>query len=155
MKLGVQTRIGTIMPKIETIKATKLSQPAKTRLTWLDYYTKTNNQSLTCRRYGISRVTLSKWLLRYKRQGLKGLESLSNRPHQLRRPTTPRETVGLIKTLRTKHPEYSKYKLSVILKRDHGLRVSPSTIGRLISRYNLFFRPKSRLRRTSYRGLPK
>ena len=73
-----------------------------------------------------------------------------------RKPTTPSGVVGLIKALRMKHPEYSKYKLSVILRRDHSLEVSPSTIGRVISRYQLF-RPKTpkRRRRQSRQSLPK
>lgn len=52
--------------------------------------------------------------------------------------------IDAIKYLRKANPEYSKYKLTVILKRDYGYCVSASTIGRVIKRYNLFFSPPVR-----------
>lgn len=62
-------------------------------------------------------------------------------PKHTRIPTTPRPVVDTIKQLRKANPEYSKYKLAVILKRDYGYQVSASTVGRVITRYNLFFTP--------------
>lgn len=70
---------------------------------------------------------------------MRGLESRSSRPHRLRTPSTPAEYTHLVCKLRRANPEYSKYKLQVILARDHGLVLSASTIGRIITRYNLFF----------------
>lgn len=59
----------------------------------------------------------------------------------MRQPTTPRPVITAVKQLRKANPEYSKYKLAVILERDYGYRVSASTVGRVISRYDLFFAP--------------
>ena len=156
MKVGVQTRIGKVLPGSKYLEAVKLSRQAKIRLAWMDYYAKCGNAALTCRRFGISRPTLHKWLKRYRPRGLLSLEDRSRRPWKTRRPTMPRGTLGLIKRLRIKNPEYSKYKLSVILSRDYSLEISPSTIGRVISRYQLF-QPKTnkRKRRSSRLGLPK
>lgn len=53
----------------------------------------------------------------------------------------PIPVVDAIRTLRRTNPEYSKYKLAVILKRDYGYSVSASTVGRVISRRQLFFSP--------------
>ena len=73
---------------------------------------------------------------------------------------TPQPVVTVIKILRKANPEYSKYKLAVILKRDYGYSLSASTIGLITSRYQLFFsppvRPKSHpYRRTSIQRLRK
>ncbi len=155
MKVGVQTRIGKVLPGSRYLEAVKLSRQAKTQLVWMDYYEQCGNAALTCRRFGVSRPTLHKWLKRYRPKDLLSLEDRSRRPKKTRKPTTPLKTVGLVKTLRTKHPEYSKYKLSVII-RDYSLEVSPSITGRIISQHNLF-RPKSskRSRRPIRPGLPK
>ena len=156
MKVGAQTRIGVIIPNSWALRSVKLSRQAKVRLAWMDYYQRCGNAALTCRRFGIHRSLFYKWRRRYKPGYLLSLEDRSQRPKKTRKPTTPLKTVGLIKRLRIKHPEYSKYKLSVILERDHALSISPSTIGRIISKHNLF-RPKTtKWRRRPIRpGLPK
>ena len=116
-----------------------LSKEARLRLKWMDYYHKHRDASLTCRHFGIGRSLFYKWKYRYDRQGPKGLEEASKRPDRVRTPVTPTVHVDLIRTLRKSHPEYSKYKLRIILQRDYGVTLSDSTIGRVITRYNLFF----------------
>lgn len=57
---------------------------------------------------------------------------------------TPLPVVDLVRKLRKANPELSKYKLAVILKRDYGYSLyslSSSSVGRIISRYHLFFTP--------------
>jgi len=142
MRTGVYPR--TAVPGIGQIhdKPIRLSKEAKLRLSWLDYYlAHRHNAALTCRHYGIARSCFHKWLKRYQVQGLAGLEGRSKRPNRVRQPLTPRPVVDAIRSLRKANPELSKYKLAVILKRDYGYRVSASTVGRVISRYNLFFAP--------------
>lgn len=132
-----------------------LSKPAKLRLAWLDYYRVHQDVSLTCRHFGIGRSLFYKWKKRYDQLGPRGLEDTSKRPEHLRTPTTPTPQVDLIRRLRREHPEYSKYKLRVILERDYGVTLSDSTVGRIISRYHLFFdrpvRPKGHPRRLGQR----
>lgn len=140
---GVQTRTGVVVPGLNSIKKTvSLSKEAKQRLKWVDYYeAHQQNARLTCRHYGIHHKTFYRYYNRFKKEGLAGLENKSHRPSQLRTPTTPQPVIDVVKALRKANPEYSKYKLEVILKRDYGYQVSSSTIGRIIKKYDLYFAP--------------
>lgn len=130
-------------PRLRQVKQTvTLPRAARLRLAWMDYYqTHGQNAALTARHFGISKSCFFKWKKRYDRRGLPGLTDQSKRPKVVRQPLTPQPIVMAIKSLRKANPEYSKYKLAVILKRDYGYSVSASTVGRTISRYNLFFAP--------------
>lgn len=149
-------------PQFKRIKQTvTLSKPAKLRLSWMDYYhTHGNNAALTARHFGIAKSCFFKWKKRYDQCGLRGLTDRSKRPVHVRRSLTPQPVIVAIKALRKANPEYSKYKLEVILKRDYGYQVSASTIGRIIRKHRLYFdppvRPKSHpYRRTSIQRLRK
>lgn len=120
----------------------RLSKDARQRLKWMDFYHQhEHNARLTCRHFGIHHRTFYRYYDRFKQRGLKGLENLSKRPVHMRQPSTPLSRVDLVRRLRTNNPEYSKYKLAVILERDHQVKLSASTVGRIIKRYNLFFAP--------------
>lgn len=140
---GTPIRYGVLIPGLDRIKDTvSLSKEAKQRLKWIDYYySHEQNARLTCRHFGIAHRTFYRYLNRFKVQGLIGLEAKSHRPNQLRTPTTPQPVINAVKALRKANPEYSKYKLKEILERDYGYRLSASSIGRIITRYNLFFAP--------------
>lgn len=142
--IGVHMGLRSIAPpNLRRVKQTvTLTKAAKLRLQWLDYYhTHGSNAALTSRHFGISKSCFFKWKARYDRLGLPGLIDQLKRPKVSRRPTTPRPVIDAIKQLRKANPEYSKYKLCVILKRDYGYSVSASTVGRVISHYQLFFTP--------------
>lgn len=143
MHTGSQTRIGTVVPGLGSVKATvSLSKAAKQRLKWVDFYhAHANNARLTCRHFGIAHRTFYRYYNRFKLQGLVGLEARSERPKHVRTPTTPTPVVDLVRSLRRANPELSKYKLAVILRRDHGYILSASSVGRIIKKYNLFFTP--------------
>lgn len=140
---GIQTRTGVFVPGLSSLKPTvTLSKEAKRRLKWIDYYhSRGSNAALTCRHFGIHHRTFYRYYNRFLLEGLVGLENRSQRPHQVRQPLTPRPVVELVKQLRRSNPEYSKYKLEVILRRDYGYSTSVSTIGRIITRHQLFFAP--------------
>ena len=53
---------------------------ARTRLGWIKLYEEVGNAGLVCRRCGISRPTLRKWVERHQQRGLDGLVSESRRP---------------------------------------------------------------------------
>ena len=57
-----------------------MNKHAKTRLGWIELYQEVGDAGKVCRRCGISRPTLRKWLKRYKEKGLKGLEDNSRKP---------------------------------------------------------------------------
>lgn len=140
---GVHTRIGAMFPGLGRVQETvNLSKEAKVRLKWVDYYLgHEKNASLTCRHFGIVRSCFYKWLNRFNSLGLSGLETVSTKPKNTRCSLVPSEVVSLVKALRKANPEYSKYKLQTILKRDYGYSLSASTIGRIITHYKLFFAP--------------
>lgn len=153
MHTGSQARIGMVVPGLGRLKATvSLSKQAKLRLKWIDYYhAHGKNARLTCRHFGIAHRTFYRYYQRFKQQGLAGLEARSERPVHVRSPLTPRPVIDLVKQLRKANPEYSKYKLQVILKRDYGYSLSVSSVGRIISRYQLFFAPTVKPKRHPHR----
>lgn len=127
-----------------------LSKQARQRVKWFDYYRRCGNVTRTCRYYGISRKTFYKWKKRYLKYCLSSLENNSTRPRHVRQPKTPWEHVLVVRKLRTQYPYYSKYKLSVILERDYGITISASTVGRIIKKYNLFFKSAYRNKKERY-----
>ena len=57
-----------------------MNPDVKKRLRWISLFEVTGDAGLTCRRCGISRPTLRKWLYRYRAEGFEGLDNLSRRP---------------------------------------------------------------------------
>jgi len=121
-----------------------LSPEAKRRLAWIDFYhAHDRNARLTCRHFALSPTTFYLWLHRFNPRDLTSLEDRSRRPKHLRSSPLPQATVDKVIALRKEFPAWSKYKLAVLLHQRHGLSLSPSTLGRIIRRYNLFL-PKTR-----------
>lgn len=149
--IGVKTSIyHTRLPnqwKLERMFSGNLSKEARLRLGWIDFYHKHADARLTCRHFGISPTTFYKWLKRFIARGLRGLESLSRAPRLRRVATVPWQTVELICLIRQKQPAWSKHKIAVILSRDHGLTLSPSTVGRILKRKGLYEGKKSERKR--------
>lgn len=131
--------------KLERIVS--LSKEANRRLKWIDYYLKHKNKRKTCRYFGMSQTTFYKWYNRYRKKGIAGLESLSSKPKTFRKSKIPLEDISLIVSLRKTYPTWSKYKLSVILKRDYGIEISPSTIGRVLKKKGLIDEKKANKRK--------
>jgi len=130
----------------ERLNPKMLSAAAKFRLRFIDnYLTNTRNASQTCRLFGIPRSLLYKWLSRYNPQDLSTLEGRSCRPHHMRQTTYNTDIVKLIRRYRTDKDTatYSARKLAWIFKRDYPnqpqFHLSPSTIGRIIAKFKLFF----------------
>jgi len=138
--VGAQTRIGTILPGARRISRIQFqSREATLRLKWIDYYNKNKNARATCRHFGISPSLFYKWHNRFCRLGLRGLEERSRRPQRFRQSNIPLEYIDRVRILRKRYPYFSKYKLEVILSREYNIKLSASTIGRIISKYKLFF----------------
>lgn len=141
-KIGVSTRLRSVAPpNLRRLKQTiTLPKAAALRLRWMDFYrTHSNNAALTARHFGVAKSCFFKWKQRYDRLGPKGLVDQPKRPKQVRQPLTPLPVVDAVRSLRKLNPEFSKYKLQVVLEKDYGYHVSASSIGRIISRYQLFF----------------
>lgn len=54
----------------------------QSRLSWVKIYLEVQDAGLVCRRCGISRPTLRKWLKRYNKFGEEGLNEISRKPHK-------------------------------------------------------------------------
>jgi len=148
------TIYGSILPGAAAVARSALrtegiTEKAKQRLKILDWHQKHgSNLSLTARRFSLQRLTLRQWVKRVKQSGPVGLNDRSHRPQRLRQPTTPWETVMAAVILRQKYPAWSKYKLRIMLARQ-GVKVSASTIGRIMKRRGLINKRISQKRRRS------
>lgn len=124
-----------------------LSARARQRLSWIEFYlAHDRNAALCCRHFAISRDTFYRWWRRFDPNDLSGLEDMPRAPRKRRVATTAPETVGAVLALRDAHPEWSKYKLGVLL-RGRGVDVSDSTVGRVLSRYGRIERHASMRRK--------
>ena len=57
-----------------------MEKEQKQRFSWIVLYQQTCDMNLVCRRCGISKPTLRKWLKRFQEYGIEGLQTLSRRP---------------------------------------------------------------------------
>ena len=148
--IGDHMQYGVALPHAAKLAGvTKLSAEGKKRLRWLDYYLGNKSVALTCRHFGISRSLFYKWFGRYRKYGLVGLEDKSRRPSRVRKREVLPEIERQIVYLRKDNPALSKYKVSCILKRDFGFKVSPSTINRIFHDKQLFWSKPVTLAQTS------
>jgi putative transposase len=111
----------------------ELSRAAQVRLSWMDFYRKSQNVALTCRHFGISRQTFYRWRKRYEPLDLKTLEERSHCPHRRRQPTWPFLLEGKVLRLRLQFPRWGKDKLAVLLRQQQG-PLSTSMVGRILRR---------------------
>jgi putative transposase len=113
-------------------KVSKLSQKARQRLKWFDYYSSHgHNARLACRHFGISPETFYRWKERYDPRHIESLEDLSHRPRHLRQPAHSVELIKAVLRLREEYPRWGKDKL-VILLHGEGFACSASTVGRIL-----------------------
>lgn len=146
------TVYGTILPGAASIArgaflTDNLTERAKHKLKILDWYkVHGNNASLTARYFGIGRMTLYRWLKRFKQCGMAGLNEYSRRPKNVRRPVTPWQVVDRTVQLRKQYPAWAKYKIKVLLERE-GIQVSVSTVGRTLKRKGLINKKVSQKRK--------
>ncbi len=81
----------------------------------------------------LSRATFYRYKKAISLYGLKGVERRCKRPKTFRKSNVLESTISLIIKLRTDNPTYGKAKMAIILKRDHAINLSESTVGRVIS----------------------
>ena len=136
---------GTILPGAVSITRSaalvnSLTERAKYKIKILDWHkAHGENRSLTARHFGIGRMTLYRWIRRFKHYGVIGLNEESRKPKHLRQPTTATTASNIVPRtvqLRKQYPARSKYKIKVLLKKE-GIEVSTSTVGRILKRRGL------------------
>jgi transposase InsO family protein len=87
------------------------------------------SQARIAEQLGVSRATVSKWISRYREEGLAGLEDRSSRPHHCPSRTSP-ETEAQILALRKQ-----EHRGAVYLAGELGLVAS--TVGRVLARHEV------------------
>jgi len=118
----------------------------------LDYADGLYSTAELCTRYNISRKTGYKWIGRYLRDGLPGLEERSRRPNSCPHQT-PADVEELLVECRTKHPFWGPQKLLYCLTRRHPKITFPakSTVGAILVRHGLI-EPRRRRRSSRHPG---
>jgi hypothetical protein len=111
MRYGVPMHTyGVVVPRLSRVRIAKtLSQAAKRRLKWMDFYdAHGRNARLTCRHYGISPDVFYRWKKRYNRGDLRALEdnTKTSRPKRTRVPNTDPLLVNRVKALREQYPRW-------------------------------------------------
>lgn len=91
-------------------------------------------QKIALKAISISRATCYRWEKRYVQHGLAGLEIKDRTPTKMRQSQWSTELEKQICELRKKWPLYGKYKIAVILSRDYQIKVSVSTVGRILKK---------------------
>lgn len=86
----------------------------------------------TCKEIvGISRATYYRYRARLTELN-KGILPPSKKPKSLRKPSWGEAEMQRVLSLRRENPTYGKAKIAVILKRDFGVCLSESTVGRIL-----------------------
>jgi putative transposase len=125
-----------------------LSREARRRLAYIDwYFAHGKNVSLTCRHFAISRQTFYRWLKRYDPFNLATLEDRSSVPRRRRLRTWTADQVLAVLALRQRYPRWGKEKLQRLLV-DAGIRLSVSTVGRILAYLKRSGQLKEPLRRS-------
>lgn len=106
-------------------------QSIKQRLAWVEMYHQTQNAGLVCRRCGISRPTLRKWIRRYQALGLAGLVDQSRRPKTCEPKKVFEQQKQWILNLRQTR-KLGARRLQNELQRLHGLSLSTATIHKVL-----------------------
>jgi len=104
----------------------------KSRLNWVTLFLENNDAGYTCRRCGISRPTLRKWVNRYKQSGIEGLQDHSKRPHSSPNIKITRHFEQLILSMR-KERNLGARRLQTELHRLHEIRLSITTIHKVLT----------------------
>ena len=112
----------------------KHDKKIQARKKWLALYKETGSVSITCRRCGIARSTLYRWIKRYKLTGFPGLSDKSQRPHKFGNQKTTDDLEKTVLKIREKY-NWGSQRISNHLNRTHGISISSMTIWRILKRH--------------------
>lgn len=133
-------RLQDVRRLLRSAQDLELSGGAIQRLKWFLYACEhENNVSLTCRHFGIARSTFLRWADRFDPTDLSTLEENSRRPKTVRQSDIDQSTIDIIRSIRHAEPKLGKESIAVRLQTEHGITLSASTVGRVITRHKLFF----------------
>src|SRR6187549_2563744 len=113
-----------------------MKREERLRLSWIKAYRELQDAGAVCRRFGVSRPTLRKWLRRFEADGASGLCAQSRAPR--RSPSAkvgPDEEALVLELRRTRRLGIKRLRHE--LHRLHGLQLSPATIHKILVRHAL------------------
>ncbi len=113
-----------------------MEKEVRQRLQWVKLYEESGDAGFVCRRCGISRPTLRKWWKRYQTHGVKGLKSLSRRPHNSPATKITPEYEELILKLRIKR-NLGARRIQSELKRLHEISLAVASIHKVLCRHQV------------------
>jgi transposase InsO family protein len=114
------------------------------RVKWIEAYRTLHNAGAVCRRFGISRPTLRKWLRRFAAEGEAGLHTRSRRPRRSRAKVGAAEEMVILSLRRDRRLGVKRLRNEV--RRLHGLSLAPATIHKILVRHGLNVLPRRRSR---------
>ena len=120
-----------------------MKNEVRKRLGWVELFLRLENHTVVCRKCGISRPTLRKWVRRYRERGVSGLSSLSRRPKSsplVKVLDHHREWIGELRKRRL-----GSRRIQSELQRNHNFELSRTTIEKVLR--GLDVKPLSRPRR--------
>ncbi len=110
-----------------------MNKNQRARLTWVKLFKETEDAGFVCRRCGISRPTLRKWVKRFDELGCDGLISQSRRPHSSPAAKVTPQLEEVILSMR-KDRQLGAKRISSELLRLHDIYRSAPTIQKAINR---------------------
>lgn len=121
----------------------KLSDQARLRLEWIIFYYTAGNKKayVTANQFGTSPKNFYKWLARFEKQGVRGLEEISRAPVHTRQWEVTRIEEDRIVDLRRQYMHYGKAKLKVIYAELYAEDISTWKIERVIRCHKLYPNP--------------
>lgn len=119
----------------------KLSERAQLKLEWIIFYHTLgeSNAKQTAAHFGITRKTMHKWLGRYNKRGLPGLEETSKAPLHVRKRAITLVQRIRIKQLREIYPKHGKMKLVFLYDKHYQEKISSWKIQKIIEEDNLYY----------------
>ncbi|HBE71118.1 MAG TPA: IS481 family transposase [Planctomycetaceae bacterium] len=109
-----------------------LSEKERARLQWVKLFGKVKDAGLVCRRCGISRPTLRKWVRRFEKDGIAGLRDRSRRPK-----TSPATKVTARiekRILKLRKRRLGVRRIQNELMREHNTHLSLATLQKVLVR---------------------
>jgi transposase len=113
----------------------KKSEPMEQRMEFALKAMRTLNFRALCQEYGISAKTGYKWKERFLREGVRGLEEQSRRPHG-HADQLAEEVVCEMVRLKLAHQSWGPRKIRELYLRQHAEVASESTFKRVLERVN-------------------
>jgi len=108
------------------------------RLSWFLHFLN-HGLDATCEHFAISQATFRRWAKRFDPRDLSTLEEHSRRPHTLRESDIEPRVIEIIRQYRKKHTTMCKERIAEMLQEDHGITLSPSSVGRIIRKHRMYF----------------